>query len=95
MAGLMLPAGTKEYLPITVKDRLENLGSLTGLTCQFRIVDDQGQEMLAWSAASTDGMTILPLVDTTPLPDDDYDIYGKVIAPPEEIIVGPFRFTVG
>lgn len=95
MSEIKLPAGTIEFIPVTVKDRLGGLTSLEGLTCQFRVVDDQGEEIVDWASASVSGMRILSLLDTTSLDADDYDLFVKVIVPPEEIILGPFRFTVG
>jgi hypothetical protein len=96
MTNVMIPKGSKEFIPVQVESRLGDLSSLIGLTTEFRIDNDKGVEVVTWAAATTTGMTAFCLVDTSlvALPINGYDLYLRILIPPEAPILGPFRFEI-
>lgn len=89
-----LAKGTIEYLPVVVSDRLGVLTTLDGLTLQFRIDNEDDSAEVAWTSCNSDGMTVLPLIDTTALDELTYKLYVKVSIGPEFPVLGPFEFQV-
>jgi hypothetical protein len=94
MADLKIAKGSIEFVPVFVKDRLLALSTLTGITCEFRIDDDNGEEIQDWTVASTVDMTAMCLVDSTSLDTDEYDLFLRLTILPEMPILGPFRFEI-
>lgn len=94
MANVELPLGSTEFIPIQIEDRLQNLDTLTGTTVDFRVEDDEGEEVIDWTEATTSGMIALCLVDTNGLAKDEYDLFVRLNLAPEFPILGPFRFEI-
>ena len=93
-----LTLGTKEYLPIRVKNILGSLSTLdgTGLTFDLYKDDEAETSVLLAQPASNDGMIALPLIDTTGVnfEEGDYNVFIKFTALPEVPRLGPFKFRV-
>lgn len=91
-----LTKGTKEYLPIKVRNILGSFTTLDGTGLQFDLYKDDLAETAVLTAqpTSNDGMTALPLIDTTTLDEGDYKVFIKFTALPEVPRLGPFKFRV-
>ncbi len=91
-----LTKGTKEYLPIKVKNILGTFATLdgTGLTYDLYRADEAETPILTGQPANNDGMIALPLIDATGLVEGDYNVFIKFTALPEVPRLGPFTFRV-
>jgi hypothetical protein len=91
-----LTVGTKEYLPIQVRNILGSVTTLdgTGLTYDLYHDDEAETVVLTAQPASNDGMVALPLIDCTGLTEGDYKVFIKFTALPEVPRLGPFYFRV-
>lgn len=91
-----LTKGTKEYLPIKVKNILGTINTLdgAGLTYDLYHADEAETVVLTAQPANNDGMIALPLIDCTALTEGDYNIYIKFTALPEVPRLGPYTFRV-
>ena len=89
-----LTKGTKEFLVIPVTDTQGNLTSIAAATYDLYTGDDEATEIIAGQSCVVDGMTILPLIDTTSLDEGPYDLFVTFEALPEIPRLGPFRFRV-
>lgn len=89
---------TKEYLPVRLKDRLGALTTLDGIAVAFRVTKDNDAqtEVVAWTTCGNNGMSALPLIDTTAAAfvAGKHNLYIRVNVAPEIPILGPFEFMV-
>lgn len=91
-----LTKGTKEYLPIKVKNIIGSFTTLDGTGLEFDLYKANEAETAVLTAqpSANDGMIALPLIDTTGLTEGDYVVFIKFTALPEVPRLGPFRFRV-
>lgn len=85
---------SKEYMPVKVKDRLNNLTTLDTTLVQFKVDNEDDTNIIDWSTASSEGMTALPLVDGSLLTKGIFKLYIRFNLAPEVPILGPFEFEV-
>lgn len=86
-----------EMLPVLVSDRLGGISTLDSYTKQFRITDVEENELVTWTTCTNDGMTALPLIDTTgswAVDGGTFKLYIKITITPEIPILGPIEFEV-
>lgn len=92
---ISLPKGTKEFLVIEVKDKLENLTSLDDAdSVLFDVNTGEDVPVLSDSVAETDGMNAFCLVDTSGMDEGDYELFLKIDIPPQRPVLGPYKFYV-
>lgn len=89
-----LTKGTKEFLIVPIVDSLGNVTQLESVTYDIYTGDDPQTPVLQGANASTDGMTVFALVDTTDLEIGVYELYIQFEIYPEIPRLGPFRFKV-
>lgn len=89
-----LAKGTIENLYIDVKDRLNNLTTLDGLTLTWEVKGDEDESIANGPASNDDMLVICGPLNTTTWEQDEYDLYVIIANPPETIRLGPFRFVV-
>jgi hypothetical protein len=89
-----LTKGTIEFLVIPVTDTQGNLTNIGAATYSLYTGDDAATQILTGVSCAVQGMTILPLINTTTLDEGPYDLFVTFSAPPETPKLGPFRFRV-
>jgi hypothetical protein len=89
-----LVKGTIEFLPVVIEDRLDGITTLDGHNTTYRIEDEDGTQKLAWTACNSQGMTALPLVNTTSFDKVIHRLFIKIDLAPEYPVLGPFEFEV-
>lgn len=91
-----LTVGTKEYLPIKVKNILGSFTTLSGTGLNYDLYQDNEAEtaIVTGQPADNDGMIALPLIDTATLTEGDYKVFIRFTALPEVPRLGPFYFRV-
>lgn len=87
--------GSLEYYPVKLADRLNNLTDLDTIVCQYKVEDENEEIKVDWSTATTDGMIILPLLDTAVIGKGNWRLFVRLNIAPESPIVGPFEFGIG
>jgi len=93
-------SGTKEYILVTVGDRLEDVDDITSLSPTFSVYDpnDIQKQTDVVAQVDTDNKLIAKcLVDTTVggnWPSNIYRLYLKLVANPEVPVLGPVPFKV-
>lgn len=97
-APVKIAKGSKQYLPVKVTDALEALTTLTGSDLRFSIykTDEAETVVIANASCSNNGLIALPLVDAKTLITAEglYKLFISFVASPEEVVLGPFFFTV-
>lgn len=94
---LKLNKNSIEFLPVLVSDRLGGISTLDGYVKHYRVTDINETQVVAWTTCNNDGMTVLPLIDTTVVGFADggtYKLYIRIAINPEVPILGPFSFEV-
>lgn len=93
-------SGTKEYMLVTVGDRLEDVDDLTGLNPTFTVYDPNDTPMQTDVVAQVDvdnKLVAKCLIDTTAggnWVSNIYRLYLKLTATPELPLLGPIPFKV-
>lgn len=90
-----LTLGTKEYLVINIIDRLQHITTLDGTSPKFDI-RERGSDTweLQNQNATTEGMTVYCLVDTSDWNVGTYELFLDFTSAPENPRLGPFDFYV-
>jgi hypothetical protein len=98
MAEARITKGSKQYLPVTVIDYLNNITTLDSLDLRFDVykADDAETAIEVNMSADNEGMTALPLIDATlsEYVEGYYNLYITFVKSPQAPRLGPFRFRV-
>jgi hypothetical protein len=90
-----LTAGTVEYIPVEVRDRLKAIDTLAGTNAVFEYrLEGADVYIQTNQSCIVDEMQLLCLIDTTPLAVGSYELFVDFAIAPQFPRLGPIKFTV-
>jgi hypothetical protein len=90
-----LNSGTKELVSINIEDRLGEVTDLSTDTVDYRVLNEDGSDKLAWGlATNVEGMRVDCLIDTTGWETGHYELFVRPTIGSEQPILGPFDFDL-
>jgi hypothetical protein len=92
--AIILPKGTKEFLAVTVDDKLNNITTLEGETVTFDVRGEDDALVVTDGPTILQSMIALCLVDTTTWDEGKYRLFLKIDIAPQRPVLGPFKFDV-